>query len=136
MAQKFSDQPPSFGYAQFSVPYMPVLPPNAWKPFVEAVADWNAKLWTSVAAANGEYLNFLSKRAKADANFAKALSSCRTPIEIWQTYNEFMLGSAHDYRNEFGELATRWTAITSDTANTLADCAQTLTDVRTPKMAA
>lgn len=123
--------------AQFAMPYWPVLAPDAWQPIVEAMSNWNGKLWTTLAATNGEYLDFLNKRAKAELNLARTLSSCRTPADVWQTYSGFWAAAASDYQMEFGALAKRWTATTTDGASVIADCTKGLAEVRNrPQLAA
>jgi hypothetical protein len=112
---------------------LPATLPDLWQPFLEAVSAWNAKLWLSAASANGEYLNFLNKRAKADLIFTQSLTGCKSPADVWRTYSEFLACAANDYREGLNDLTSRWKAVTEESTTALVACADSLqrTDVST-----
>lgn len=105
---------------------LPAALSDLWRPFLEAVSAWNAKLWLSAATANGEYMNFLNKRAKADLIFTQSLTGCKSPADVWRTYAEFLACAANDYREGLNDLTSRWKAVTDESTAALVACADSL----------
>jgi hypothetical protein len=89
---------------------------EVWLPIVEAMSAWNAKFWLSAATANGEYMDFLKRRTKADLAFAQALAGCKCVADVWRTHSDFWTSAASDYRNELDRLTTQWNALAAEDA--------------------
>jgi hypothetical protein len=117
------ERPPSSEAERFNLQDGADGVPNVWQPVVEAISAWNAKIWLSAATANGEYMDFLKRRAKADLAFTQALADCKCPADVWRTYSDFWTNAASDYRREFGQLTSQWNAVTAESAAALAACA-------------
>jgi hypothetical protein len=107
---------PSSEAARFASPKGADSVPNVWLPIVEAMSAGTAKFWLSAATANGEYMDFLKRRIKADLAFTHALAGCKSLADVWRTYSDFWTSAASDYRSEFGQFTSQWNAVTADSA--------------------
>jgi hypothetical protein len=121
MAKDSFERPPSSEAERFNLSGGADSVPDIWQPVVETMSAWNAKIWLSAATANGEYMDFLKRRTKADLAFTQALADCKCPADVWRTYSDFWTTAASDYRSELGQLASQWNTVTTEGAAALAD---------------
>ena len=103
------------GANAFSLPFF--NGEQGWQQAMHAVGAWNEKVGSAVAKCQGEYLEFVQRRLKADVSFAQKLASCKSPDDVLSTYTGYWEAAAKDYR---GQLETS------------AEMAQTLAKVGTP----
>jgi hypothetical protein len=78
---------------------------DMWPPMLGSVATWNLKVGSALAAFNGEWFDFVNRRAREDFALIQRLGACQRPDEAWRVYSEFLVKAAGDYRQEFMELA-------------------------------
>ena len=78
---------------------------DMWPPMLSSVATWNFKAGSALAAFNGEWFDFVNRRAREDFALIQRLGACQRPDEAWRVYSEFFVKAAGDYQQEFMELA-------------------------------
>ena len=90
---------------------------QGWQNAMQAVGAWNEKVGSAVAKCQGEYLEFVQRRIKADCSLAQKLATCKSPGDVLSTYSGYWETAAKDYRNQI---------------ETSAEMAQALAKVGTP----
>jgi Phasin protein len=75
-----------------------------WAPLITGTQDWVGRFSSTTYALNKRWLDFLQKRFKEDFALPQRIMSCRTPMELWSAYREFLQEAVTDYQKEFAEL--------------------------------
>jgi hypothetical protein len=100
--QKLSPKP-AYDANAFAFPLL--SPEQLWQPAMHAIGAWNETFGPAVAKCQGEYLDFLQRRIKADCVFAQELSRCKSPNEVFDTYSGFWAKVADDYQKQIQKSA-------------------------------
>ena len=82
----------------FAFPFMNAE--QGWQQAMSAVGAWNEKIGSAVAKCQGEYLEFVQRRIKADCSFAQRLAGCKSPGDVLSTYTGYWEAAANDYRSQ------------------------------------
>jgi Phasin protein len=86
----------SMGWSQW-----PVAGTELWAPLISGTQDWYGRFSFLT-----KQWDFFQRRVKENLALVEHFMSCRTPIEVWSLYTEFLQKAAADYQNEFSELAS------------------------------
>ena len=79
--------------------------PAAYGLLFERAASINAEIGSVYAEWSKEHLSFLQKRGLEDIGFLSQLGSCKTPAELVQAYQAFLLKASQDRGDEYAALA-------------------------------
>jgi hypothetical protein len=82
----------------------PTANSEPWAPLITGTQDWVGRFSSTTYALNKRWLDFLQKRFKEDFALPLRIMSCRTPIELWSAYRDFLQEAVTDYQKEFAEL--------------------------------
>jgi hypothetical protein len=66
---------------------------------------WAGALVPTVLAINQEWAEFLKRRVEHDMAFARDITVCKAPDEVWRTYADFWAKVGDDYQKELATLA-------------------------------
>ena len=66
--------------------------------------EWCSRCSSTIYALNKHWFEFLQKRAQEDFALPQYIMSCRTPVEVWTVYMQFLQKAVTDYQKEFVEL--------------------------------
>ena len=80
---------------------MPMIPFNAWNPFLAGAVTWNSQAHEGFAMLGLEWQDFLARRFKQDLALLQRLAAAKSPGEIWAAYVEFWLRAYDDYAKEY-----------------------------------
>jgi hypothetical protein len=84
-----------------------------------AMADFNTKLFTAVAAASEEWAQFVAGRLQEDLRLSRDLAACQSPPEILNVYRVFYEQACKDYGREFARLAEVGQGFATDAAEAM-----------------
>jgi hypothetical protein len=71
----------------------------------EIAQMWTGALVPTVVAINREWGEFLKRRVEHDMAFARDITACKAPDEVWRTYADFWAKVGDDYQKELAALA-------------------------------
>ena len=75
-----------------------------WAPLITGTHDWVSRYASTIYTLNKQWLDFFQKRIEQDFALPQHIMSCRTPVEVWSVYTDFLQKAAADYQTEFAEL--------------------------------
>ena len=75
-----------------------------WAPLITGTQDWVSRCTSTIYSLNKQWLDFFQKRVEQDFALPQHVMSCRTPVEVWSVYTDFLQKAAADYQTEFSEL--------------------------------
>jgi hypothetical protein len=85
-----------------------------WTPLISGTHDWVGRCNSTVYTLIKQWLNFLQKRVDEDFALSQHIMSCRTPVEVWSVYSDFLQKAAADYQKEFVELGKLGSVVGSE----------------------
>ncbi len=77
---------------------------DLWDPLISGPQEWCSRCSSTIYALNKHWFEFLQKRAQEDFALPQYVMSCRTPVEVWTVYMQFLQKAVTDYQKEFVEL--------------------------------
>ena len=77
---------------------------DLWDPLTGGTQEWCSRCSSTIYALNKHWFEFLQKRAQEDFALPQYIMSCRTPVEVWTVYMQFLQKAVTDYQKEFVEL--------------------------------
>jgi hypothetical protein len=77
---------------------------DLWDPLIRGPQQWCSRCSSTIYALNKHWFEFLQKRAQEDFALPQYIMSCRTPVEVWTVYMQFLQKAVTDYQKEFVEL--------------------------------
>ena len=77
---------------------------DLWDPLISGTQEWCSRCGSTIYALNKHWFEFLQKRAQEDFALPQHIMSCRTPVEVWSVYTDFLQKAVADYQTEFSEL--------------------------------
>lgn len=117
MLHKSPDRSGETERSDFLMPFWPAWSMDVWHPMLSDTMGRNGKVGATIAALNGEWLDFVNRRLKDDFALPQQLASCHDPIEMWRVYAEFFRKLVDDYQKEFAELARLGSAAAAEGAS-------------------
>ena len=66
--------------------------------------EWPAQALQTMMMTNCEWLAFVSRRLRRDADLAMRLAASHSADEVWRTCADFWSQAAHDYQSEWATL--------------------------------
>jgi len=75
-----------------------------WAPLITGTQDWVNRCSSTIYSLNKQWMDFFQKRVEQDFALPQHIMSCRTPVEVWSVYTDFLQKAAADYQTEFSEL--------------------------------
>jgi hypothetical protein len=94
------ERPAELSAMPFAIPGWPI---TVW-PSMEAAASRNSKVLQGFTMLAGEWLDFVTRRLKEDANLPTKLAACRSADEMSSVYAAFWQKLVDDYWREFAVL--------------------------------
>ena len=82
----------------------PAATAELWPPLTSGTQEWCSRCSSTIYALNKHWFEFLQKRAQEDFALPQYIMSCRTPVEVWTVYMQFLQKAVTDYQKEFVEL--------------------------------
>ena len=92
---------PGFG---MGLSQWPSASDELWAPLISETQEWCSRCGSTIYALNKHWFEFLQKRVQEDFALPQHTRSCRTPVEVWSVYMQFLQKAVTDYQNEFVEL--------------------------------
>ena len=89
------------------------------RPAFTAVAEANARLYESMAAANSEWASFVNRRLKEDLAMPQQLAECRTMQDVFRVYTQFFQNACSQYQSGLGEMTKLSQAMAENALQTL-----------------
>ena len=77
---------------------------DLWDPLISGPQEWCSRCSSTIYALNKHWFEFLQKRAQEDFALPQYFMSCRTSVEVWTVYMQFLQKAVTDYQKEFVEL--------------------------------
>ena len=75
-----------------------------WAPLITGTQDWVNRCSSTIYSLNKQWMDFFQKRVEQDFALPQHIMSCRTPVEVWSVYTDFLQKAVADYQTEFSEL--------------------------------
>ena len=75
-----------------------------WAPLISETQEWCSRCGSTIYALNKHWFEFLQKQVQEDFALPQHTRSCRTLVEVWSVYMQFLQKAVTDYQNEFVEL--------------------------------
>jgi hypothetical protein len=85
-----------------------------WNPMLTTLHAWNVECGTTIAKLTSEWSGFLWRRLGEDMVLPQSLAACTSPVEMWQTYVDFLQRMASDYQKEMSVMAELGTRAAKD----------------------
>ena len=76
-----------------------------WGPALAGAAKWNGKMYEGLAMLGSEWLDFVTRRLKADLRLPQQVCACRSPEETRDVYAAFWQRAVEDYQKEVTVMA-------------------------------
>ena len=89
------------------------------QPTLSAIADVNTKLYESFAAANREWVSFLSRRLKEDLAVPQQYAECRSPQDFYRVYAQFLQNACSHYQAGLEQMTNLSQSITENALQSL-----------------
>ena len=70
---------------------------DLWDPLISGPQEWCSRCSSTIYALNKHWFEFLQKRAQEDFALPQYIMSCRTPVEVWTVYMQFLQKAVTDY---------------------------------------
>jgi hypothetical protein len=77
---------------------------DLWAPLISGTQEWCSRCTSTIYALNKHWFEFLQKRVQEDFALPQHIMSCRTPVDIWSVYMQFVQKAVTDYQKVFAEL--------------------------------
>jgi hypothetical protein len=94
----------SMGWSQW-----PVAGTELWAPLISGTQEWYGRFSFLT-----KQWDFFQRRVKENLALVEHSMSCRTPIEVWSLYIEFLQKAAADYQKEFVEFGKLGSVLCSE----------------------
>ncbi len=75
-----------------------------WAPLITGTQDWINRCSSTIYSLNKQWMDFFQKRVEQDFALPQHIMSCRTPVEVWSVYTDFLQKAVADYQTEFAKL--------------------------------
>jgi hypothetical protein len=89
------------------------------RPALTALADFNVKVYESLAAVNKEWTGFIDRRLKEDLAMPQQIASCKSVQEMYGVYFEYFQKAVAHCQEEFEQLARLSKTLADDTMQTV-----------------
>jgi hypothetical protein len=80
------------------------VPATSLAPLISGTQEWLSRCSSTIYALNKHWFELLQKRVQEDFALPQHIMSCRTPVEVWSVYIQFLQKAVTDCQNEFAEL--------------------------------
>ena len=77
---------------------------DLWAPLITGTQEYCSRCSSTIYALNKHWFEFLQKRVQEDFALPLHIMSCRTPVDFWSVYMQFLQKALTDYQKEFVEL--------------------------------
>jgi len=77
---------------------------DLWAPLITGTQEWVGRCTSTIYSLNKQWLDFFQRRGAENLALIEHFMSCRTPVEVWSVYTDFLQRAAADYQKEFVEL--------------------------------
>ena len=96
------------------------------RPMLNAMADFNSRIFENASSFNKEWVNFLNRRLEADLAMPRQLAACKSPQDVYDVYNEFYQRAFTHYQAEFEEFSKISRTMSDETLSSMKDSMEDL----------
>jgi hypothetical protein len=97
------------------------------RPALAVMAEFNGRLYDSVARFNSEWVEFVGRRLQEDFAVPQRLAACKSPLEAQLIYVNYWKTAFAQYQGELGRLAKMGESFARQTTSAMEKHAEAMT---------